>query len=103
MNFIRKLPPSATSPASSAPSPAVAVPALPQAYTDADAEGEDDDYMSRESTPASPPYPRPGNGLMARLKSDVDDLEWLVGGGGGEEEGAFSHVVFDGEDAEVEA
>ena len=91
------------SPASSAPSPAVAVPALPQAYTDADAEGEDDDDMSRESTPASPPYPRPGNGLMARLKSDVDDLEWLVGGGGGEEEGAFSHVVFDGEDAEVEA
>ncbi|OBT46171.1 hypothetical protein VE00_02870 [Pseudogymnoascus sp. WSF 3629] len=103
INFIRKLPLSETSPASSTPSPAVAVPALPQAYTDADAEGEEDDNMSRESTPASPPYPRPGNGLMARLKSDVDDLEWLVGGGGGEEEGAFSHVVFDGGEAEVEA
>lgn len=75
---------------------------LPQTYTDADAEGEDDD-MSRESTPASPPYPRPGNGLMARLKSDVDDLEWLVGGEDGEEEGAFSHVVFDNGDGEVEA
>ncbi|OBT63668.1 hypothetical protein VE03_06138 [Pseudogymnoascus sp. 23342-1-I1] len=103
INFIRKLPLSEDSPASSTPSPAVAVPALPQAFTDADAEGEDDDDMSRESTPASPPYPRPGNGLMARLKSDVDDLEWLVGGGGGEEEGAFSHVVFDGGEPEVEA
>ncbi|OBT74342.1 hypothetical protein VF21_06884 [Pseudogymnoascus sp. 05NY08] len=103
INFIRKLPLGETSPASSTPSPAVAVPPLPQAYTDADAEGEEDDAMSRESTPASPPYPRPGNGLMARLKSDVDDLEWLVGGGGGEEEGAFSHVVFDEGEAEVEA
>jgi hypothetical protein len=73
-----------------------------QSFTDADAEGEEDE-MSRESTPASPPYPRPGNGLMARLKSDVDDLEWLVGGGGGEEEGAFSHVVFENGEREVEA
>lgn len=105
INFIRKLPHSASPSAAPLPSPPPAQAALPpsannpdaaqQVYTDADAEGEDDEEVSRESTPASPPYPRPGNGLMARLKSDEEDLEWLVGGGGGEEEGAFSHVVFE--------
>ena len=43
------------------------------------------------SPPPSPPYPRPGNGLMGRLKSDEEDLEWLVGG---RDEAAFSHLVF---------
>ena len=52
------------------------------------AEEEDDD-----SPPPSPPYPKPGNGLMSRLKSDEEDLEWLVGN---EREGeAFSHLVFE--------
>jgi succinate---hydroxymethylglutarate CoA-transferase len=60
-----------------------------QLNQDDDAEGEDE---SRESTPASPPYPRPGNGLMAKLPPDDQDLEWLVGEG--EDEAAFSHVVF---------
>lgn len=51
-------------------------------------EDEEDD-----SPPPSPPYPKPGNGLMSRLKSDEEDLEWLVGS---EREGeAFSHLVFE--------
>lgn len=58
------------------------------ADAEADAEGEDD---SRESTPASPPYPKPGTGLMARLKSDEDSLDWLVGDG--EADSAFSQTV----------
>jgi succinate--hydroxymethylglutarate CoA-transferase len=61
-----------------------------QHIQDDDAEGEEE---SRESTPASPPYPRPGNGLMAKLPPDDQDLEWLVGGG--EDDAAFSHMVFD--------
>lgn len=68
------------------------------AYSEADAEGEDED-VSRESTPASPPYPKPGTGLMARLKSDEEDLEWLVGDA--EEEKAFNHVVFQGQEKGV--
>lgn len=52
----------------------------------------DGDEESRESTPASPPYPKPGNGLMAKLPPDDQDLEWLVGEG--EDDAAFSHVVF---------
>ena len=56
---------------------------------DDDADGDEE---SRESTPASPPYPRPGNGLMAKLPPDDQDLEWLVGEG--EDDAAFSHVVF---------
>jgi len=63
-----------------------------QPNQDEDAEGEDE---SRASTPASPPYPRPGNGLMAKLPPDDQDLEWLVGEG--EDDAAFSHVVFDAE------
>lgn len=53
--------------------------------------GEEGD--SRESTPASPPYPRPGNGLMARLKPDAEDLEWLAEAR--EDEGGVSHLLFD--------
>lgn len=49
---------------------------------------------SRESTPASPPYPRPGNGLMRKLPPDDQDLEWLEDKGDYE---AFSHVVYDAE------
>lgn len=53
------------------------------------AEEEEED----DSPPPSPPYPKPGNGLMSRLKSDEEDLEWLVGN---EREGeAFSHLVFE--------
>lgn len=49
---------------------------------------------SRESTPASPPYPKPGTGLMARLAPDDEDMEWLVDDGDFE---SFSHVVYDGD------
>lgn len=56
-------------------------------------EQQEDNDESRESTPASPPYPKPGNGLMARLPPDDQDLEWLVGEG--EDEAAFSHMLFD--------
>ncbi|TVY85602.1 SWM histone demethylase complex subunit, partial [Lachnellula willkommii] len=52
------------------------------------AQGED----SRESTPASPPYPKAGNGLMAKLTADVDDEDWLVDHNDFD---AFSHVVYD--------
>ncbi|CAD6501035.1 BgTH12-06735 [Blumeria graminis f. sp. triticale] len=48
---------------------------------------------SRESTPASPPYPRAGKGLMASLGPDEDDLEWLVDADDYE---AFSHSVYEG-------
>jgi len=50
--------------------------------------GADD---SRDSTPASPPYPKPGNGLMAKLGPDEDDIEWLVDDNDFD---AFSHTVF---------
>jgi len=85
--------------ASSAPPslpPQASVAGVQAGYSEADAEGEDDDDVSRESTPASPPYPKPGTGLMARLKSDEEDLEWLVGDA--EEEKAFNHVVFQGQE-----
>jgi hypothetical protein len=59
------------------------------------AEPADENDESRESTPASPPYPRPGNGMMSRLKADDQDLEWLVGEG--EDDKAFSQMVFGGE------
>ncbi|RKF59589.1 putative phd domain containing protein [Golovinomyces cichoracearum] len=49
-----------------------------------------DSQLSRESTPASPPYPRPGNGLMAKLGPDDVDVDWLVDGN---DYGAFSHIV----------
>lgn len=48
--------------------------------------------VSRESTPASPPYPRAGHGLMAKLGPDDDDLEWLVDS---DDFGAFSHAVYE--------
>ena len=51
--------------------------------------GEDDE--SRESTPASPPYPRPGNGLMSKLPPDDQDDDWLVDDN---DYVAFSHIVY---------
>lgn len=59
-----------------------------------DADGEDESA----SPPPSPPYPKPGNGLMSRLKNDDEDLEWLVGS---KEETAFSHMVFEGPNADA--
>ena len=47
---------------------------------------------SRESTPASPPYPKAGNGLMARLGPDNEDIEWMVDS---DDFAAFSHSVFE--------
>ncbi|KHJ35004.1 putative phd domain containing protein [Erysiphe necator] len=49
-----------------------------------------DPQISRESTPASPPYPRPGNGLMAKLGPDDEDIDWLVDT---DDYNAFSHSV----------
>jgi hypothetical protein len=51
-------------------------------------DGGDD---SRESTPNSPPYPKAGNGLMAKLGPDEDDLEWLVDDSDFQ---AFSHTLY---------
>ena len=53
-----------------------------------------EDTRSRESTPASPPYPRAGHGLMAKLPPDSEDLDWLVGNDG-DIDGAFSHRIYD--------
>jgi len=50
------------------------------------------DADSRESTPASPPYPKAGNGLMARLGPDNEDIEWMVDN---DDFVAFSHSVFE--------
>jgi hypothetical protein len=55
-------------------------------------ERQEDSY-TRETTPGSPRYVRPGNGLMARLKPDDEDGEWLDGGEAEDE--AFSHLVFE--------
>lgn len=52
-------------------------------------DGGDD---SRESTPNSPPYPKAGNGLMAKLGPDEDDMEWLVDDSDFQ---AFSHTLYD--------
>lgn len=91
MNFIRKVspgqqssmqPPSFTK-TSSAP-PNLPLQLGPGAF-EVDAPG------SRESTPASPPYPKPGHGLMAKLPPDDEDTEWLEDDNDG---GAFSHIVF---------
>ncbi|PBP15876.1 PHD finger containing protein Phf1 [Diplocarpon rosae] len=46
---------------------------------------------SRESTPASPPYPKAGNGLMAKLGPDEEDLDWLVDASDFD---TFSHAVY---------
>ncbi|RKF62268.1 putative phd domain containing protein [Erysiphe neolycopersici] len=46
--------------------------------------------VSRESTPASPPYPKPGHGLMAKLGPDNEDIDWLVDT---DDYNAFSHSV----------
>ncbi|RDL42141.1 FYVE zinc finger [Venustampulla echinocandica] len=85
INFIRKIPGETTPPFSSSqqdsahPASALLV-----------ANAQDGD--SRESTPASPPYPKPGNGLMAKLGPDEDDMEWLVDNN---DFNAFSHVMYD--------
>ncbi|KAG9233429.1 hypothetical protein BJ875DRAFT_512196 [Amylocarpus encephaloides] len=88
INFIRKIHTGQTSPASFSPSQSSFnhVSSAPPALN---AQGKD---SSRESTPASPPYPKPGNGLMARLGPDEDDIEWLVDNNDFD---AFSHVVYD--------
>lgn len=102
MNFIRKIAPGASSskntPKNSPKnSPA---PKFPKDFKHASSapptlqvqgvvvNGEAD---SRESTPASPPYPRAGNGLMAKLGPDDQDSEWMVDDGDFE---AFSHTLF---------
>ena len=46
---------------------------------------------SRESTPASPPYPKAGNGLMSKLGPDDEDMEWLEDPNDFD---AFSHVLY---------
>ncbi|KAL3427772.1 phd finger domain-containing protein [Phlyctema vagabunda] len=90
MNFIRKINTAENSPSPSIPTnnnqqASSAPPSLQPVPGEEDADG------SRESTPASPPYPKPGMGLMAKLGPDDQDDEWLVDNSDFE---AFSHVVF---------
>jgi hypothetical protein len=98
MNFIRKITPggqsfNATSP-SARQSPTFsktssAPPTLPPQLGPGAFEVDVAD--SRESTPASPPYPKAGNGLMAKLGPDDQDMEWLEDPN---DFGAFSHVLY---------
>jgi hypothetical protein len=100
MNFIRKVPSTQGSPAPIiSPISSLSQPLfthVSSAPSTLAAQGGED---SRESTPASPPYPKPGSGLMAKLGPDEEDLEWLVDG---TDFDAFSHTVYDdhGEKAE---
>lgn len=64
--------------------PASAPPSnLPAAHADED--------RSRESTPASPPYPRAGTGLMSKLGPDEEDLDWLVDSN---DFNSFNHIIY---------
>ncbi|EPE26856.1 FYVE/PHD zinc finger [Glarea lozoyensis ATCC 20868] len=87
INFIRKIQPGQASPAS-ALSPSQSLNHASSAPPVINAPGGD----SRESTPASPPYPKPGNGLMAKLGPDEEDMDWLVDSNDFE---AFSHTIYD--------
>lgn len=92
MNFIRKI--QAESGSGSPPPPISAPTTLPSLNL------ENGDMESRESTPASPPYPKPGNGLMAKLGPDDEDTEWLVDDFDSD---AFSHTFYaQNEAAQVE-
>jgi hypothetical protein len=103
INFIRKIPPgSSQSPAPTTPASMTQFQPQSQPFTHASsappqlpAQEED----SRESTPASPPYPKAGQGLMAKLGPDEEDLEWLVDNNDFD---AFSHVVYDATGERVE-
>lgn len=83
MNFIRKV-----SPGNSKGK----APEYQNAQLNSNIQGQAQDGDSRESTPASPPYPKAGNGLMSKLGPDDADMEWLADDGDFE---AFSHSVFD--------
>lgn len=89
INFIRKIQPGSTPPANAVASQS-ALSYASSAPATLNAQNAETD--SRESTPASPPYPRPGNGLMAKLGPDVEDIEWLVDDNDFD---AFSHTVYD--------
>ena len=54
---------------------------------------------SRESTPASPPYPKAGTGLMSRLPTDEEDIDWLVDHSDFD---AFSHTIYNDHGEKVE-
>jgi hypothetical protein len=89
INFIRKIAPGAQGNTKDTPPPELkqssSAPPTIHVSEEAAADG------SRESTPASPPYPKPGSGLMAKLSPDDEDMEWLVDDGDFE---SFSHVVY---------
>jgi hypothetical protein len=103
MNFIRKIPSgSSQSPAPTTPASRPIQTFPPQQTFHASSAppqlpAQDDD--SRDSTPASPPYPKAGNGLMAKLGPDDQDLEWLVDA---DDYDAFNHVVYDQSGEKVE-
>ena len=91
INFIRKIAPGSQGATKDSPQPEPKQSSAPPAINVAEAATAED---SRESTPASPPYPKPGSGLMAKLGPDDEDMEWLVDDGDFE---SFSHVVYDGD------
>ncbi|RDW89281.1 hypothetical protein BP6252_01313 [Coleophoma cylindrospora] len=100
MNFIRKITPTGNTPSPSFPpkdlESSAQKPSAPHALAIGTQAEDGDAEASRESTPASPPYPKPGMGLMAKLGPDDQDDEWLIDNNDFD---AFSHVVFEDGDA----
>ncbi len=102
MNFIRKIP------SGSSQSPTISTPpgsntlfhhasSAPLTLVPGQAQSQEQD--SRESTPASPPYPKAGTGLMSKLPTDEDDIDWLVDNNDFE---AFSHTMYDDHGEKIE-
>jgi len=87
MNFIRKIAPVNQKTKQNGPSQHQHASSAPPNFPN------QRDIESRESTPASPPYPKAGNGLMSKLGPDDEDMEWLVDDNDFD---AFSHSVFPG-------
>ena len=98
INFIRKIPSgSSQSPTIPTHPPFQQVSYNPPKQALSTIEPQQDD--SRESTPASPPYPKAGTGLMSRLPTDEEDIDWLVDHSDFD---AFSHTIFNDRGEKVE-
>jgi hypothetical protein len=91
INFIRKITPGSQGTGKESPQLEPKPSSAPPSINVAEPSAPDE---SRESTPASPPYPKPGSGLMAKLGPDDEDMEWLVDDGDFD---SFSHAVYDGD------
>jgi hypothetical protein len=92
MNFIRKIAPGKSGKNSTTPPVQQEFKHSNSAPPQLQVQGMAIDGDSRESTPNSPPYPKAGNGLMAKLGPDEDDMEWLVDDSDFQ---TFSHTLYE--------